>query len=90
LSVPLLTCSPVPVSTSPEGLAAEPRFSIRMPQVARGLRPVTTTTTQSASVKWALNANYVHFAVDFVRAGEELVGYVSLEEGVGCGVWRNG
>jgi len=23
-------------------------------------------------------------------AGEELVGYVSLEEGVGCGVWRNG
>ena len=25
-----------------------------------------------------------------VRAGEELVGYVSLEEGVGCGVLRNG
>ena len=24
---------------------------------------------------------------DIVRAGEELVGYVSLEEGVGCGVW---
>ena len=27
---------------------------------------------------------------DIVRAGEALVGYVSLEEGVGCGVWRNG
>ena len=24
--VPLLACSPVPVSTSPEGLATEPRF----------------------------------------------------------------
>jgi hypothetical protein len=59
-----------------------------MPQLARGLRPVTTTTTRSASVKWALNRNYVHFAVDIVRAGEKLVGYVSLEEGgqaVECG-----
>ncbi len=27
---------------------------------------------------------------DIVRAGEELGGYVSLEEGVGCGVWRHG
>jgi hypothetical protein len=47
------------------------------------------TTTQSASVKWALNRNYAYFARDIVRAGEEHVGYVSLEGGVGCGVWRH-
>jgi len=27
---------------------------------------------------------------DIVRAGEALVGYVSLEEGVGCGVGSSG
>jgi hypothetical protein len=60
------------------------RFAVRidsMPQLLKLLNPVTTTTTQSASGKWALSRNNVQFARFNVCARKWSGGYVSLEGG---------